>query len=309
VPLSCSEGDYTTFYLKPGGLNPLPTPQDLGLPDVADLRIIEANPTGETFRLDVCLVADEEKVEAKRLISHDSDSYFKVLPITGSSTLQNLDKAVFGNYESFFVSVPYKFENFDDTFIYETLSLKGGKTADGQPFVYSISAQGYDNPGVPGEYSTVVLGVWEIGDPFSEGCDHGNYKKASHRLGTGQVDIGACVTKSVDGFRFQVKDILVRDARAGLSEELQAGMTLAGTALDGVLRYKTNHHNDCDSLVLNLSEAQYAFTSVDHTGHCDILEGAPSMSSEDRKAKYRIRYTGVETDVSGSLATPHFMNP
>ncbi|MGE0172527.1 MAG: hypothetical protein AB7T49_07080 [Oligoflexales bacterium] len=306
-PIECQEGKYESFYLKPTGTFPLPTAEQLGIPPVDGLRIIDAHPQGETFRLDTCFVETEERAIPKRLVSRDTDSYFYVTNITTASTIQGLNSAIFGDYSGFHLSVPGKHKSFDDSFLYETYSMFGAKAADGQPIVAAIKSLNPDKPMDPSEYGVVLLGLFELGDPFSEGCDHGLYKVTKLKMETANLEIGACVHRSVDGFGFVVKEIALSDDHQGLPTNFQAKFT--GTALETVFKQKRNHHNDCDSMMLTLPEATYWVTAVDHTGYCNILEGAPSMSQGTNKAKFRIQYSGQAQDVTGSLDVEHFITP
>ena len=74
-------------------------------------------------------------------------------------------------------------------------------------------------------------------------------------------------------------------------------------------KYRFGRHNACDSFLVKIPGAEYAFTSSSHGGCAQILEGAPMRDHADPNPTtlYKIKYNGQDWQ-GGVLDARHPFN-
>ena len=182
------------------------------------------------------------------------------------------------------------------------------------PFVSVLSVSVADDGSEQPAALDIVVGRFEVGDPFAESpcAPDESHRTASFSLGTAAFEVGLCTFLGggeTTGYR--VIEMTVQDDNDALSPEDREPMVLSDADLEGALQVSWHHHNACDSFVLTTNHASYAATSAAMAGCGTILDDAPQRTFEDPRQTvlYRVRYdAGPWSDVQELDCHHHFLS-
>ena len=133
--------------------------------------------------------------------------------------------------------------------------------------------------------------------------------ETTFRLDTAQFEVQACTFLGggiTTGYR--IHRLTVQDTNPALMEQHRRKLEFTTEAeVAGVMNYKWNHHNACDSFHLALGHADYAASSAPAAGCGSQVPNAPPRDINENPpgpVQYRIRYyAGTWRD--GSIAGCH----
>lgn len=325
--LTCERGEPTFFSLRP--IDPLPDISGMAFPNgvfgggpiAAHASSAQRN---RTLRFDTCAdtTTDPVQLELKRVIDIGLASRGGpgIVTVTANAQVSGLVEAVMGgNFNGLLITIPYEQEirgSAAPRASKRSLQIKGQGEADSGFVVAAILT---DNAGVPATdlYGEVLAGKIEVGDPLlSQVCPIGSTEEhSSLTFKTVKADIIFCPTGGTSGTtRYTIAEISIKDSSRDLPAAVRnKTQTIKLKDQPDAVTYDSNHHNVCDTMIVNLPSAQYAFISDAEGfggGACTTgVAGAPTRPSPDRGGvQYEIRY-GSNRPITGNMgaACGHYL--
>ena len=166
------------------------------------------------------------------------------------------------------------------------------------------------------EYTSlyVLIGGLAPGDVFAGlRCRFGEmFLETSFQLDTALFEIEACTFLGggiTTGHR--IRRLAVEDSNSALEEVHRHRFEFTTESeVDGVLNYRWNHHNACDSFHLALGHADYAASSAPAAGCGPQVPNAPLRDVNeptDSPVRYRIRYYGGDWRDGSIAGCSHYL--
>jgi hypothetical protein len=253
-------------------------------------------------RLDLCVVGVTPNLKRVVWQSHPFENRHEA---TGSQILnvQGLDEALSGNHTNLEIRV----DNHE-----QALLIKGWKQ-DSNSFVTAVPVAYQSNGSYEVQSSALITGVLDAVDPFANAkCRPGSVSKtASFNLGSAHFTWDTCTYMGGgETLGYDVTKVVVTDSNPALSPEHRTEVTLEGDALKSAFTSQWNHHNACDSFVLELPHASYAATAAVIAGCGSVLAKAPERPHTDTRSStlFRTRYEALPwSDVQEEKNCTHFL--
>jgi hypothetical protein len=288
-------------------------------------------PSASNFvRLDYCVDDDDDTRSRLVSISLKQTVIGAVETITadeltaagGKAEVHGLTQALFGDNSGLHVLFERPHDLPGDQFDFTEVWRFDGWPAGGPKFATFASLvrrpDGMQAP-VP-----ILAGTVAVGDPEIAGdCPTGErFGVAEFDLATAHFTFKMCTRTGAGRTRiYTIKGLGVTDANPLLAADQRTfarddlvldppigeGEPAHADLGDGKsFTYRVNHHNSCDSFVLDLGHAKYAASSAEAVGHCTVLDGAPAQDATLEKAlRFNIRYAGQPAGGDVAHATCH----
>jgi hypothetical protein len=300
TPHTCATGEPVSFGLvATSGFTPNAASIHLGVDHPWDMP---APSEGMNARLDICVVGVTPHLER---VIWQNDPYEFRNEALGSQILrvQGLDEALSGNHTNLEIRV----DNNEAGLLIKGWKQGSNSFATAVPVVY-LSDGSYEVQSI-----RLVTGALDAIDPFANNkCEPGsNSKTASFSLGTARFTWEACTFLGggqTNGYK--VNKVVVTDSNPALTPEHRAEVVLEGDALTRAFKSQWNHHNACDSFVLELPHASYAATAAAAAGCGTILPNAPARTHTDERSNtlFRTRYETLPwSEVQVQKDCAHFL--
>lgn len=310
--VKCSEG-HSLFHFKLEATPALPSGTVV---TYGSHQLLAAHPGGDDLntQLTVCISADSESVFLKRIlftrepfthwtppsaiiiradiqdVEWRRESAYRLIEVPESKVqVVGLHEAMFGDARRLRVVVPLEqadrelkilgFQHNNRTFVGSALWITRPDQSTWLP-LEPLQA-GYLVPGESFQSHDCPAGEGRLNWLFE-------FEKVS-------LTVDACWHQiGVSGRSFNLREARLIDRSEWLSTTEQGPIIIRGDH-DQLFRYKTTHHNECDSFVIRLPHATYGFTIKNLPDELcpEVLEGAPNFSGtmpRDHGFQYQVQY-------------------
>ncbi|MGE0171917.1 MAG: hypothetical protein AB7T49_03995 [Oligoflexales bacterium] len=300
-PLPCPTDP---FVFSLGTLSKAPPVSSLGLgkPIYSQGNLKYVDPNSESnIKLEVCVNELDGTTSITRITTKSIGFYpgFKKFVPNESSKVEGLADAALGDIKNLYIQTPVI-----DTAI---LVIKALPSESGASGVYAYIGEEKDGVIVP-QHEEVVKGTLEQADPFSTAiCKAGEeYKKSQFKIQDAQFDLEYCYYKSTTGTAtYDVVKMSVTDNHPSVPAEKKSVVFDGSDKVKEVAKYKIRHHNECDSMYINLGNREFAFTAPTFLETCQESELVPNAPMYVRPSEGKPHFMYKMRRGSGAWETGH----
>lgn len=311
APIVCSSGEAFSFSFMP--LAALPDLSGLGYPSLANGAALQATNASGNFnlRLDLCLTSSDVP-ELQRLINGFFGNIIEEVTIPAQSKIERLKEAIFDEgVDGLLIDIPYETVRLGTPTSVASATDRGveirGFQIGDKSFLVAINYKGHDSQGraIPTAKRALVGTLYE-GDALASGhcVGIGNPVLSRFTMAQAVIEFHACRTGGTSGTRsFVVKKVVVTDSDLNVPAGLRGQPQIfAGQDLEAALAYEVNHHNNCDSFLLQTPSATYGYAGPPNVGGCgNTIAGVP-----EQIRGWEIRYSSGH-EVSGVATFSHYI--